>query len=68
VLDAHKTSQIPSKTALGGARLGQGAEPKNSYTPPANKFLNDFLIIFEVAFFNVKIEARAKNIVNTVKK
>ena len=31
-------------------------------------FFNDFLIIFEVAFFNVKIEARAKNIVNTVKK
>ena len=28
----------------------------------------DFLIIFDVAFFNVKIEARAKNIVNTVKK
>ena len=30
-------------------------------------FFSDFLIIFEVAFFNVKIEERVKNIVKTVK-
>jgi len=31
-------------------------------------FFSDFLIIFEVVFFNVKIEERVKNIVKTVKK
>ena len=31
-------------------------------------FFSGFLIIFDVAFFDVKIEARAKNIVNTVNK
>ena len=29
---------------------------------------SDFLIIFDIAFFDVQIEARAKNIVKTVQK
>ena len=64
VLDVHKTSQIPSKMALG---RGKGRNPKTA----KHHLQMDFLWLFydfEAAFFNVKIEACAKNIVNTVKK
>ena len=52
----HKTSQIPSKMALGKrVGLGQGAGAQKSRTPGGNWFFSDFLIIFDVAFFCVKI-------------
>ena len=47
--------------------LGQGAESPKLNTRRKMIF-SDFLIIFDIAFFDVQIEARAKNIVNTVKK
>ena len=51
----HKTSQIPSKIALGRGRFGaRGGSPKKLNT--RRKFVfSDFLIIFDVAFFGVKI-------------
>ena len=65
----HKTSQIPSKMALGRGRFGAIGGAKAKTAPPGgNWFFGDFLIIFDVAFFSVKIQARAQNIVNTVKK
>ena len=52
----HKTSQIPSKMALGRGRFGaRGGSPKKLNT--RRKF--DFLIIFDVASFGLKISARA---------
>ena len=51
----HKTSQIPSKMALGRGQFGaRGGSPKK-ITPGGNWFFSDFLIIFYVAFFGVKI-------------
>ena len=47
---------------------GKGRNPKTATHHLQMDLFNDFLIVFEVTFFNVKIEARAKNIVNTVKK
>ena len=35
--------------------LGQGAGAQKSRTPVGNLFFSDFLIIFDVAFFCVKI-------------
>ena len=63
-----KHRKYRQKWPLGGASLGQGAGAQKTRTPAGNWFFSDFLIIFDVAFFYVKIWARAKNIVNTVKK
>ena len=63
-----KHRKYRQKGPLGGASLGQGAGAQKTRTPAGNWFFSDFLIIFDVAFFFVKIWARAKNIVNTVKK
>ena len=52
----HKTSQIPSKIALGRGRFGaRGGSPKKQNTRGKFVFFSDFLIIFDVAFFCVKI-------------
>ena len=52
----HKTSQIPSKMALGkGSVWGKGREPKNANHQQEIDFFSDFLIFFDVAFFWVKI-------------
>ena len=51
----HKTSQIPSKIALGTGRFGAtGGSPKKQNTRGKLLFY-DFLIIFDVACFCVKI-------------
>ena len=55
----HKTSQIPSKMALGRGRFGaRGGSPKK-LTPAGNLFFSDILISFDVAFFCVKKGVRA---------
>ena len=46
-----KHRKYRQKWPLGGASLGQGAEPPKSQTPGRNRFFCDFLILFEVAFF-----------------
>ena len=57
-----KHRKYRQKWPLGGASLGQGAEPKKQLNTSCKWiFLGDFLIIFDVAFFDVKNEARAKN-------
>ena len=48
--------------------MGLGGAKAKTAPPGGNWFFGDFLIIFDVAFFSVKIQARAQNIVNTVKK
>ena len=63
-----KHRKYRQKWPWGGPSLAQGRNPKTAKHHLQMDFLMIFLIIFEVAFFNVKIEARAKNIVNTVKK
>ena len=57
-----KHCKYHQKWPLGRARLGHGA------FPAGNLFFSDFLKIFDVACFSVKIWARANNIVNTIKK
>ena len=64
----HKTSQIPSKIALGMGWSGaRGGSPIKLNTSRQLVF-SVFLIVFDVAFFCVKIWARAKNTVKTIKK
>ena len=50
-----KHRKYRQKWPLGGVGLGQGAGAQKSRTPGGNLFLSDFLIIFDVAFFGVKI-------------
>ena len=64
----NKTSQIPSKIALGMGWFGaRGGSPIKLNTSRQLVF-SDFLIVSDVAFFCVKIWARAKNTVKTIKK
>ena len=63
-----KHRKYRQKWHLGGVSLGQGGGSPKTLTTSRKLVFSDFLIIFDVAFFCVKIEARAKNIVNTVKK
>ena len=58
VLDVHKTSQVPSKMALGRGRFGaRGGSPKKLNT--TRIFFSDFLIIFDVAIFWINKGVRA---------
>ena len=50
-----KHRKYRQKWPLGGVGLGQGAGAQKSRTPGGNWFFSDFLIIFDVAFFCVKI-------------
>ena len=50
-----KHRKYRQKWPLGGVGLGQGAGAQKSRTPGGNLFFSDFLIIFDVAFFCVKI-------------
>ena len=50
-----KHRKYRQKCPLGGVGLGQGAGAQESRTPGGNWFFSDFLIIFDVAFFGVKI-------------
>ena len=63
-----KHRKYRQKWPLGGVGLGLGGAKAKTAPPGGNWFFGDFLIIFDVAFFSVKIQARAQNIVNTVKK
>ena len=63
-----KHRKYRQKWPLGGVGLGLGGAKAKTAPPGGNWFFGDFLIIFYVAFFSVKIQARAQNIVNTVKK
>ena len=52
----HKTSEIPSKNCpWEGSVWGKGREPKKAEHQEEIVFFRDFLIIFDVAFFCVKI-------------
>ena len=51
----RKHRKYHQKWPLGGVGLGQGAGAQKSRTPGGNLFFSDFLIIFDVAFFCVKI-------------
>ena len=50
-----KHRKYRQKWPLGWVGLGQGAGAQKTRTPGGNWFFSDFLIIFEVAFFCVKI-------------
>ena len=50
-----KHRKYRQKWPLGGVGLGQGAGAQKSRTPWGNLCFSDFLIIFDVAFFCVKI-------------
>ena len=50
-----KHRKYRQKWPLGGASLGQGAGAQKTRTQAGNWYFSDFLIIFDVAFFCVKI-------------
>ena len=50
-----KHRKYRQKWPLGGVGLGQGAGAQKSRTAGLNWLFSDFLIIFDVAFFCVKI-------------
>ena len=54
-----KHRKYRQKWPLGGVGLGLGGAKAKTAPPGGNWFFGDFLIIFDVAFFSVKIQARA---------
>ena len=54
-----KHRKYRQKWPLGGVGLGLGGAKAKTAPPGGNWFFCDFLIIFDVAFFSVKIQARA---------
>ena len=50
-----KHRKYRQKWPLGGVGLGQGVGAQKTRTPGGNLFFSHFLIIFDVAFFCVKI-------------
>ena len=54
-----KHRKYRQKWPLGGVGLGLGGAKAKTAPPGGNCFFGDFLIIFDVAFFSVKIQARA---------
>ena len=64
-----KHRKYRQKWPLGGAsQFGARGGITKKLNTRKKMIFSDFLIIFDIAFFDVQIEARAKNIVNTVKK
>ena len=51
----HSVGEMYRGMPLGGVGLGQGVGAQKTRTPGGNWFFSDFLIIFDVAFFCVKI-------------